>query len=611
MTRRLGSGVLIIALLLVFCILPASALRGGRGGGGRGGGGRGGGGARMGGGNVGGGARMGGGNVGGGARAGGGYAGGGNAGGRPGGGGFSQSPAVSGMRPSQQPGFGGGAGGRPSTLPAGPGLGNRPGVGQGGAGGGRPSTLPAGPGLGNRPGVGQGGVGAGRPSTLPAGPGLGNRPGVGQGGVGAGRPSTLPAGPGLGNRPGAGNVGNVGNVNVGNVGNVGNVNIGNVGRVSQLPAYNNWRGAYGNYHAGWVNGYWHGYHANNNWGWGRFALGAAAGVAAWGLGSAYWNWGCASYANPYYYAEPAAQPIVIEQVSPEGVPQTYSVPAMAYDYSQPINTESAPPPAEVADPAVAKFTEAREAFRSGNYAGALQLTDEALKVLPNDATLHEFRALVLFAAGKYDLAAGPLYAVLSVGPGWDWTTLVGLYPTVDVYTDQLRKLEAFTGANPASAAGHFVLGYHSMTAGFNDSAGEQFKQVVAVARQDTLSAQLLKQLSPPAAAAGPAAALPAQPAGAPAVTPGVLTGTWSAHPAQDTTIDLRIGDDKTFTWTVTAKGKPRPITGTWSLADDVLTLAQAGQGSAMVGRLAWQADNRFSFRVIGTGPDDAGLVFTR
>ncbi len=564
MTRRLASGVLIIALLLAFCILPASALRGGRGGGGRGGGG----------------ARMGGGNVGGGARMGGGYAGGGYAGGRPGGGGFTQSPAVSGFRPAQQPGFGGGAGGRPTTLPAGPGLGGRPGVGQGGAGGGRPSTLPAGPGLGNRPGVGQGGVGAGRPSTLPAGPGFGNRPGVG----------------------------NVGNVNIGNV---GNVNIGNVGRATQLPAYNNWHGAYGNYHAGWVNGYWHGYHANDNWGWGRFAVGAAAGVAAWALGSAYWNWGCGSYANPYYYAEAVAQPIVIEQVSAEGVPQTFSVPAMAYDYSQPLDTESAPPPTEMADPAVAKFDAAREAFRSRDYARALQLTDEALKVLPNDATLHEFRALVFFATGKYDLAAGPVYAVLSVGPGWDWTTLASLYPTVNVYTDQLRKLEAFVGANPASAAGRFVLGYHYMTEGFNDAAAEQFKQIVAISPSDTLSAQLLKQLSPPGSTSGPEATPAAQPPAAPAVKPGVLTGSWNAQPAQDTTIDLRIGDDKTFTWTVTAKGKPRPITGTWSLADDVLTLAQAGQGSTMVGRVAWQAENRWSFRVIGTAPQDPGLVFSR
>ena len=35
--------------------------------------------------------------------------------------------------------------------------------------------------------------------------------------------------------------------------------------------------------------------------------------------------------------------------------------------------------------------------------------------------------LVLFAQGKYEQAAAPLYSVLSVGPGWDWTTLIGNY----------------------------------------------------------------------------------------------------------------------------------------------------------------------------------------
>ena len=53
----------------------------------------------------------------------------------------------------------------------------------------------------------------------------------------------------------------------------------------------------------------------------------------------------------------------------------------------------------------------------------LQKTDEALAKLPNDTTLHEFRGLCLFALGRYDEAAATVYAVLSVGPGWDWTTL--------------------------------------------------------------------------------------------------------------------------------------------------------------------------------------------
>ena len=63
--------------------------------------------------------------------------------------------------------------------------------------------------------------------------------------------------------------------------------------------------------------------------------------------------------------------------------------------------------------------------------------------MPNDTVLHEFRGLVLFALGRYKEAAAADYAVLSAGPGWDWTTLSGLYPNVEVYTEQLRALEQY------------------------------------------------------------------------------------------------------------------------------------------------------------------------
>jgi hypothetical protein len=217
-------------------------------------------------------------------------------------------------------------------------------------------------------------------------------------------------------------------------------------------------------------------------------------------------------------------------------------------------------------------------------------------------------------ADSYDLAAGPLYAVLSVGPGWDWTTMIGLYPNSDIYTGQPRKLEAFVKLNASSTPGHFVLAYHYMTQGNNDAAVAQFTQVVALSPQDALAAQLLKVVTPTAATtetqpppAAPAAA-PAQ-AAAP-VKPGVLAWTWKAQAAPDTTIALRLGDDGSFTWTVTSKGKPRDITGNWSLANDMLTMAQVGQGSAMVGRVAWRAENRWNFRAMGGGPDDQGLLFT-
>ncbi len=374
------------------------------------------------------------------------------------------------------------------------------------------------------------------------------------------------------------------------------------------PAYNNWRGAYWGNHQGWANGYWHGYHNNNNWGWGQFATGAAVGVTAWALGSSFYNWGYSSYANPYYAEAAVAQPIVISQTV-EGAPQTVSVPALAYDYSQPIDTQAAPPAAEVADPAMAKFEAAREAFRNGDYAGALRLTDEALKVLPNDATLHEFRALALFAAGKYDLAAGPLYAVLSVGPGWDWTTMVGLYPSVDVYIAQQRKLEAFVTANPNLTGPRFVLAYHYLTQGHTDEAVAQLERVAALAPQDTLSAQLAKQFAKPAAEPATASATPPPATPEATVKPGKLPGKWTAHPSNDTTIRLTLGEDGSFTWKVDSKGKDQQLEGQWSLGNDVLTFAQSGTGGALVGRIAWKAPDQWNFRVIGPASPDPGLTF--
>ena len=97
------------------------------------------------------------------------------------------------------------------------------------------------------------------------------------------------------------------------------------------------------------------------------------------------------------------------------------------------------------DPAVALFDAGRAAFQQGNYTDALAQADAALAKLPGDTTLHEFRALCLFALSRYDEAAAALYAVLSVGPGWDWATLIGLYPSIDPYTQQLRRSRIIAG----------------------------------------------------------------------------------------------------------------------------------------------------------------------
>jgi hypothetical protein len=85
---------------------------------------------------------------------------------------------------------------------------------------------------------------------------------------------------------------------------------------------------------------------------------------------------------------------------------------------------------------------------------------------------------------------------------------------------------------------------------------------------------------------------------------------WTVRPNNDTTIDLSTRNDGNFAWNVTANCKSQRLAGKWSLTDAFLTLAQAGQGGALVGHAAWQAADRWSFRVIGSGPEDSWLTFT-
>src|SRR6516165_3084087 len=136
---------------------------------------------------------------------------------------------------------------------------------------------------------------------------------------------------------------------------------------------------------------------------------AAMGSLSGSSGPRPFDWGYSSYSNPYWSGPSATT-----------WPSTAVVQPLAYDYSQPINTLAAPPDPGVTSQTITCFDSAREAFKAGNYARALELTDQAIRQMPNDAALHEFRALCLFALQRYDEAAAALYAVLTAGPGWDW-----------------------------------------------------------------------------------------------------------------------------------------------------------------------------------------------
>lgn len=485
----------------------------------------------------------------------------------------------------------------------------------------RPAPVPGlsrpGSSLANRPGLGS----VNRPTTLP-------------GSIGGNRPGTNWNRPGIGgNRPTIGD-GNIGSNNWGNNNNFNNVNVGGGWG---YPGYgggyggnwaNRWNSGYVNPHyGGWYNGCW-----NGNWGggynggwWGPFALGAAT----WGLASTIGSWGLGygsfgyaamgypggAYVNPYYSGMTSAV-----------------VAASPYDYSQPVvvnnyitsdddltNSTDATGGTATAEAAPANseanrvFDEALAKFKAGDYAAALSGCDKAVKLSPKDSVIHEVRALALFALGRYPESAATLNAVLATAPGMDWTTLSGLYDSVDTYTTQLRKLEDFCRANPENAAGHFVLAYHYLVGGYADMAAEALKVVVAKQPGDAVAKRLLDALTPPKEESAPANGTPAEGTSAPAAAAGPetdLVGVWKATSGKDAVV-LTVTEDAKFTWKALPDGRPPvELSGNIATARDSIAL-ESEQAGTMTGKVVSKGPDAFDFALAGAPAEAKPIAFQR
>lgn len=326
----------------------------------------------------------------------------------------------------------------------------------------------------------------------------------------------------------------------------------------------------------------------------------------WGYGSWLNRLGYAPYTNPYYAADLLGR----GQEAP-------------YDYSQPIDTTGEPREEAKARPALDLFDEARAAFKKGDYEGAGKTVDQALKLLPDDVTLHEFRALCLFAVGRYDEAAAALYAVLSVSPGWNWATLIGLYPDIDAYTAQLRALETYAKAHN-SAHAWFALGYLYLSQDAFDAAETALTRAARLNPDDAISAKLLGRLVATKTETKPgpepepetqpkpepepkpeAKPEPAPPAGA------SIAGAWTAKPKAGGEVSLTIKEDGSFTWTATRDGRTQSLSGAKSTFDNGLLVLASDQGPPLIGRVSWTDPAHMTFRILGDGPDDPGLSFAK
>jgi tetratricopeptide (TPR) repeat protein len=264
------------------------------------------------------------------------------------------------------------------------------------------------------------------------------------------------------------------------------------------------------------------------------------------------------------------------------------------------------------------FEAARKAFRQGDYDQALNLVDRVIKDNPSDSTAHEFRALTLFALGRYDESAATLDSLLAVAPGWSWETMSGLYPDVRTYESQLRDLEGFTKKEPKNAAGRFLLGYHYLVTGHQDAARSQFARVVDLQPKDRVAEQLLTGLETKNEPA-PERERPPEPKPANDNEPARfkdgaetdLVGHWAAHREKGSpAVDLTLNDDGKFHWVAGEGDNATKVSGNYEVNGQTLVL-DGGKNESLVGHLASDGKNAFHFKMLGSPAEDPGLEFER
>ena len=330
------------------------------------------------------------------------------------------------------------------------------------------------------------------------------------------------------------------------------------------------------------------------------------GLAAWGFGDLYYQIGYGSYCNPY----PAA-PVLTQDGASIGYTQPLA--ALAAQ-SAPVSEAAAK---QAASGAAGLLDESRNAFKRKDYLTALPLADKAVAMLPSDGAIHEYRALVLFALGKYSDAASVLNSILASGPGWDWSTMVRLYDSEVTYTAQLRKLENFITANPNAADARFVLGYHYLVCSHLSSAAVEFETVLRLQPADSVARQLLN-LTRSSANPGETSNLPdadggpnsgSRPATAP-LTPEQLVGSWLVDRGKDGTVTLDFTPQGNFTWTFAKTGKTNKLEGAYSINGKGLLVLASGD-SQMIGAVNLDDDKHLRFVLAGGPAGDSGMLFAK
>jgi len=255
--------------------------------------------------------------------------------------------------------------------------------------------------------------------------------------------------------------------------------------------------------------------------------------------------------------------------------------------------------AEMTEDSRRHFEAARISFRSGKLDRSLLQVEASLGVAAGDGALHEFRALVLFALGRYRKAAAEIHAVLATTPGWSKETRDGLYRDPGDYIVQLSELDKQARGNPTNAELGFLLAYHRLTAGDLEAATAPLDAAAKGTSDDSVLADLLRSVANPETPLVEAPPVPYD-----------LEGSWRARAPGGGSIELSFTPDGAFSWSYTTDGGDRSFRGRYKSFDGTISLREESGGPTDLVLLPHGGD-AFELKPVAAPADAPGLSFER
>ena len=138
-----------------------------------------------------------------------------------------------------------------------------------------------------------------------------------------------------------------------------------------------------------------------------------------------------------------------------------------------------------------QVAEAKRLFQQEKFDAAAKQLDAVIAELPEDANLHQFRAMAYFAQSNYDMAAADVYDALQWGNTWNWAAVSDVYGQLD-YTQHLRSLEASVKADGKQMPTRFLLAYHYLVLGHLEHGAQQLKKVLEISPEEPVATRLLQ-----------------------------------------------------------------------------------------------------------------------